>query len=259
MDFPTSCRKCSNEIGSGYSLYHSPHFDVYFEKGSVTDKLDIPLKSIVVYCQGCAFDIFRSMFFFKYSKCESCGVLSRNQKKCAKCRDKLLINISQSPKYKQRTCVKCNFTQTPLSKQGIKKCRVSTYEGFPCGEWTECNGKIGRINGYYGEYELKNEVNGFVCKGCFSEMEHEVRLPVVCDLCSVRHASVNRALDQGYQCASYLTDGAITCSFGSGFDSNYYKWTQMLRPEKYRTCRLACDDCISKLVNENVIYLESDF
>lgn len=260
MNLPTTCRVCSSETSSDRSLYHSPHFNIYFEKDDVTDKFDIPEKSMVVYCEKCTLEKYKKAFFSNYSKCEKCGLLYSNNF-CANCEDKEDDNCDIVFKgYQPRTCLKCDLTQEPLSEHERIEIDVGTCGGFPCDKkWILCENNIARVDACCEEYNIYEEkLNGFVCDTCFSKMDKTVRKPVVCDVCAVGYASINQSLNQGYDCAGYMTDAGISCGYGSLLDFNYYKWTEMLRPEEFRNCELICDKCIEELLSKNIIFLDHE-
>lgn len=289
MDLPTICRKCENKADKETSLYHSPHFDIYFEFCDIKpNNFTIPTCSLIAYCNQCIFKTIANNFSNCFHQCPTCNLFSTTYT-CSVCPRKNMDhweNINQE-EYPTRTCLKCGLTQEPLSKEklnddftptddndstaGASKLRTKITlapnafmcGGFSCdGKWIYCEDGIGEntIGLHSNIYNLKEDINGYVCNECFSKMETELVLPVTCDVCLKKYESVMPdSKDQGYGCASSMTDGKIICGYGSLHDCSIYRWCDMIRPDKYRNYNLICDNCIDELIADKMIIYHRDY
>ena len=113
MDLPTNCRNCGNKADNETSLYHSPHFDIYFEFCDIkADNFTIPTSSLIVYCNRCIFKSIVNNFPNRFHQCPICNLFSTTYT-CGVCprKDKdSWENINQE-EYFTRSCLKCGLTK----------------------------------------------------------------------------------------------------------------------------------------------------
>ena len=129
-------------------------------------------------------------------------------------------------------------------------------------------------DGFDGKFEIQPKLNFpddvkfpcQVCRICIDHLksnDHTVKeyKDLRCDVCLNKYQRLFPQ-DTAWDCAAWIHDTKIECSFGSKFDTHIYKYKSENIPDDLKdlTTGLSkkniCDDCIQKLIDNNSIILD---
>lgn len=277
-NLPKKCRTCLTQVETTQGFYWIPSDDQWFRLIDYKcEHRNIDPTKVLCYCQSCyiQYTLDKHCEF----RCCNCGMYDNYKgfPPNIKQNHPLIssnaalgefIFVSDKPDHLKQDGYLCIPCLSQLQQTGIiKKCRKYDEPCCLCHKVHE-DGNVHLVLSSTVILSFDNEcvveppinVNKFpahICGICLKQFKVTNNTFIQCDLCHNKFKQMYH--NQASKCCSSVNERSITCGYGSEYDTSTYSWSHGVMPEKYKDVRQLCDNCITTLIEDNVIKFKEHY